>query len=325
MLQVSLISKRLKTFMFQSEVDSTDANGYGWISTRSRFRSRDVISKKKRDVYVRLMCHTSRQNTLQAGCLYSLAGSFIPRNNGTETRVFYFHESVTKIGLVCKIRIKLRNKAVFAGPGHIISQKRIVDPQQKGVDWLEATVEHNGWDYEKGENVPFLVKYLVSSQPNFVKSRVLYRDGREVDVCGRLVGWDKSNKVAVVLVDRISVTAGHMSYEAVTASIRRHGYNPNDYPCSDADEADSIGTGEEEAEDHDPPSVPDDECFNVDSKSFMVDNRQSDRPVRRSKRLMAHCKQQSSERVENKPDISIISTATASIQGHVFKKRKSST
>ncbi|WAR61093.1 hypothetical protein PtB15_13B345 [Puccinia triticina] len=58
---------------------------------------------------------------------------------------------------------------------------------------------------------PFVMKYIIPSTKNMVKTQSLYVVGRKVLIVGQLVDWDIRNKMAVMLVGGVSVTSGHQN------------------------------------------------------------------------------------------------------------------
>ncbi|POW07097.1 hypothetical protein PSTT_08479 [Puccinia striiformis] len=56
----------------------------------------------------------------------------------------------------------------------------------------------------------FLVKYIIPSAKNMLKTHTLYVVGREAEVVGNLVDFDVHSNMVVVMVSSVSLTSGHL-------------------------------------------------------------------------------------------------------------------
>ncbi|KAH9473744.1 hypothetical protein Pst134EA_000816 [Puccinia striiformis f. sp. tritici] len=89
------------------------------------------------------------------------------------------------------------------------------DTSDNGGSRLEVIVEFNGYDKQlqrprqQDNQVPFLLKCVILSEPHLEGTQKLYRTERMVNVWGSLVDWDLPSHMAVVSIDEVSLPNGY--------------------------------------------------------------------------------------------------------------------
>ncbi|POW13409.1 hypothetical protein PSTT_03846 [Puccinia striiformis] len=186
----------LFTTTAESVVAAIDGSRSGRISTQSVLRLGGMTSNKQLDMSVTLRCNTANINTLgAAGGSYFLAGDLIARNDGTAPIFTYLHKDAQKVG---RIGEEPRNQISVVGLGYVTTRTPV---KESGGTRLDVIIEHHGLDTQQlCSTVPFSVKYVIPSDKHAAKTHELFQIGQEVQVRGKLIDWDMSIHMAVVLV-----------------------------------------------------------------------------------------------------------------------------
>ncbi|POV95455.1 hypothetical protein PSHT_15657 [Puccinia striiformis] len=69
---------------------------------------------------------------------------------------------------------------------------------------------HHDWDVQERCHRRFLVKYIIPSAKNLVKTHTLYVVGREAEIAGNLVDFEVDANMAIIMVNAVSLTSGHL-------------------------------------------------------------------------------------------------------------------
>ncbi|WAR57252.1 hypothetical protein PtB15_8B299 [Puccinia triticina] len=103
----------------------------------------------------------------------------------------------------------MTNKANIVGLAMVIHRSEVASNNPDQPTHLEVTVLHHDWSSKERCHKFFLVKYIIPTSKNYIKTHVLYVVGREVEISGSLVGFEMETHMAVVQVIDVSVTSGH--------------------------------------------------------------------------------------------------------------------
>ncbi|KAI7949993.1 hypothetical protein MJO28_008814 [Puccinia striiformis f. sp. tritici] len=193
-----------------SEPETTKGSQYGFVSTLSYFQCAGYGGNKADAFEVVLKTNTLLTHTLEVGFIYSLTGKLIAMNDGTLPIITYFENSLVKVCEAGDNQPDFKSKTTAIGLGHVSKREEVVGSEEDGGTRLEVEVVHHDWDAQAKFHRRFLIKYIIPSSKNMVKTQTLYVVGRETDIVGILVDFDVAKSMAIVLVNAVSLTSGHM-------------------------------------------------------------------------------------------------------------------
>ncbi|POV94838.1 hypothetical protein PSHT_15996 [Puccinia striiformis] len=190
--------------------ESARGNQYGFVSTLSYFQCSGIGGRKADAFEVTLKTNTLLTHTLEPGSIYYLSGKLIAMNDGSTPVISYSENSVVKVCEAGDNQPDFKSKAGVVGLGHVSKREEVVGTDDDGGNRLEVEVVHHDWDVQERCHRRFLVKYIIPSAKNMLKTHTLYVVGREAEVVGNLVDFDVHSNMVVVMVSSVSLTSGHL-------------------------------------------------------------------------------------------------------------------
>ncbi|POV97922.1 hypothetical protein PSTT_14745 [Puccinia striiformis] len=162
--------------------ESARGNQYGFVSTLSYFQC-SGIGGRKADAFEREINCDERW--------------FYPV-------ISYSENSVVKVCEAGDNQPDFKSKAGVVGLGHVSKREEVVGTDDDGGNRLEVEVVHHDWDVQERCHRRFLVKYIIPSAKNMLKTHTLYVVGREAEVVGNLVDFDVHSNMVVVMCEALT-------------------------------------------------------------------------------------------------------------------------
>ncbi|KAA1117817.1 hypothetical protein PGT21_024270 [Puccinia graminis f. sp. tritici] len=184
-------------------------NQYGVLNTPSFFQCAGYMNQQLTDFEVILVTNTALNNVLEAGACYLISGRLISLNDGSTPTLTYNHDTVVRIAGPGTSGPELTNRTSAVGLGHVVERAEVLAGEADGGPRLEVVVAHNNWDAIARTHRRFLVKYIIPSTKNFIKTHSLYQIGRKLQLLGHLVDFELERHMAVFVVHSVSLTSGH--------------------------------------------------------------------------------------------------------------------
>ncbi|POV96906.1 hypothetical protein PSHT_14872, partial [Puccinia striiformis] len=189
--------------------ESVRGNQYGFVSTPSYFQCSGIGGNKSDAFEVLLKTNTILTHSLDVGFIYYLSGKLIAMNDGSPPVLTYFESSLAKVGPAGDNQPDFKNKTSVVGLGHVTKREELIGNNDDGGNRLEVEVVHHDWDVQERRHRQFLVRYIIPSSKNLVKTHTLYVVGRQAEIAGNLVDFEVESNTAVVMVNVVSLTSGH--------------------------------------------------------------------------------------------------------------------
>ncbi|KNF05807.1 hypothetical protein PSTG_01204 [Puccinia striiformis f. sp. tritici PST-78] len=161
-----------------------------------------------------LKTNTILTHSLEPGFIYYLSGKLIAMNNGSIPVLSYFENSVVRVCEASDTQPNFKSKTGAVGMGHVAKREEVVGSNEEGGNRLEVEIVHHDWDVQERCHRRFLVKYIIPSAKNLLKTHTLYVVGREAEIAGNLVDFDVESNMIVVMfalkVSTVSLISGHL-------------------------------------------------------------------------------------------------------------------
>ncbi|POW19135.1 hypothetical protein PSHT_05011 [Puccinia striiformis] len=204
-------------FLACPKLGDPDSYGFGEVMGLGKYGLGQCagIGGGKADAFeVMLKTNTILTHSLEPGFIYYLSGKLIAMNNGSIPVLSYFENSVVRVCEASDTQPNFKSKTGAVGMGHVAKREEVVGSNEEGGNRLEVEIVHHDWDVQERCHQRFLVKYIIPSAKNLLKTHTLYVVGREAEIAGNLVDFDVESNMIVVMfalkVSTVSLTSGHL-------------------------------------------------------------------------------------------------------------------
>ncbi|MBW0471039.1 hypothetical protein O181_010754 [Austropuccinia psidii MF-1] len=171
------------------------------------------INAKKQLLSLIASSYTERDKALQPSSLYLVSGRVIWLTSPKPSTLYYQPEVSVRIGDSKDFEMDVTDKMNVFALGIIISRTEIRLESKSEKKAIICYVRHSDFDNEK--TAEFDVQYRVNPTRDLAGISSLFQVGKEVEITGYIIDWDKTKNNCVVNVTGVSVTSGHQSPEAV--------------------------------------------------------------------------------------------------------------